>query len=72
MPAPSTDATPMNKIVFIDEKLCIGCGACVSLCPKKILSLDEKTGKCRVTDESGCDRLRGCVKVCPVHALKIV
>lgn len=25
----------MNKIVMIDESLCIGCGACVSLCPKK-------------------------------------
>ncbi len=62
----------MNKIVIIDEGSCIGCGACVSLCPNKILYIDEKSGKCRVTDESRCDRLRGCQKVCPVGALKII
>jgi NAD-dependent dihydropyrimidine dehydrogenase PreA subunit len=72
MPARSTAVIKMNKIVIIDEGLCVGCGACVSLCPKKILSMDEKSGKCRVTDESKCDRLRGCVKICPVGAIKII
>jgi len=62
----------MNKIVIIDEELCIGCGACVSLCPKKILYIDEKSGRCKVNDETQCDRLRGCEKVCPVDALKII
>lgn len=62
----------MNKIVMIDEALCVGCMACVSLCPKKILYIDEKTGKCKVNEESKCDRLRGCEKVCPVAAIKIV
>lgn len=61
----------MSKIVIIDEELCIGCGACVSLCPKEILYIDDG-GKCKVKDESKCDRLRGCVKVCPVNALKII
>jgi len=65
-------ATKMNKIVIVNEDLCIGCGACVSLCPKKILVLDQKSGKCKVTDESKCDRLRGCVKICPVSAIKII
>lgn len=41
----------MNKIVIIDEKLCVGCGACVSVCPKKILYIDEKSGKCKVADD---------------------
>ena len=62
----------MNKIVKIDEELCIGCGECVSLCPKKILYIDDKSGKCKVSEETKCDRLRGCVKVCPVKAIKIV
>jgi len=61
----------MSKIVLINEKLCIGCGACVELCPKKILYIDEKSGKCKVKDESKCDRLRGCEKACPVSAIKI-
>jgi NAD-dependent dihydropyrimidine dehydrogenase PreA subunit len=62
----------MNKIVLIKEELCIGCGACVALCPNKILYIDEKSGKCKVSDESKCDRLRGCEKVCPVDAIKII
>jgi len=62
----------MNKIVVIDEQLCIGCGACVKLCPKKILVMDDKGGKCKVKDEDKCDRLRGCVRVCPVQAITII
>ncbi len=62
----------MNKIVRIDEEICIGCGACVELCPNKILFIDKKSGKCKVSDESRCDRLRGCEKACPVSAIKIV
>jgi NAD-dependent dihydropyrimidine dehydrogenase PreA subunit len=62
----------MNNIVMIDEDKCIGCGACVALCPKKILYLDEKSGKCKVSDELKCDRRRGCMKACPVEAIKIV
>ena len=62
----------MNKILIIDESLCIGCAKCVELCPKKILYIDEKTGKCKVSDESKCDRLRGCEKVYSVDAIKIM
>lgn len=62
----------MNKIVKINESLCVGCGACVELCAKKILYIDEKSGICKVTDESKCDRLRGCQKICPVDAIKII
>jgi len=61
----------MDKTVIIDEESCVGCGACVSLCPKKILYIDGSSGKCKVTDEKSCDRLRGCEKVCPVNAIKI-
>ncbi|MDD5567597.1 MAG: 4Fe-4S binding protein [Candidatus Omnitrophica bacterium] len=62
----------MNKIVNIDEGVCVGCGVCVELCPRKILYIDGKSGKCKVTDESKCDRLRGCEKACPVSAIKII
>lgn len=61
----------MNKIVVIDENLCIGCGKCVKICPKRILYLDKTTGKSKVTDETQCDKRRGCERVCPTQAIKI-
>ncbi len=61
----------MKKIVDINEDLCIGCGACVILCPMKILYIDEKTQKCKVINDKICDKRKGCEKVCPVSAIKI-
>lgn len=62
----------VEKVVVIDEQLCIGCGDCVELCPQKILYIDEEDGICRVTDHNKCDRLRGCERICPTEAIKIV
>jgi NAD-dependent dihydropyrimidine dehydrogenase PreA subunit len=61
----------MKKIVNIDENLCIGCGACVVLCPKEILYIDEKTKKCKVVKDNLCDKRKGCENVCPTNAIKI-
>ncbi|MFH1958031.1 MAG: 4Fe-4S binding protein [bacterium] len=61
----------MNKIVTIDRKKCIACGKCAELCPKKILYIDEKENICRVTDETKCDKRKGCEAVCPEDAIKI-
>ena len=59
----------MNKIVIIDESLCIGCGECIRICPKKILFID--TGKCKVADENKCGKARCCEKICPTRAISI-
>ncbi|MFA6357930.1 MAG: 4Fe-4S binding protein [Candidatus Omnitrophota bacterium] len=61
----------MNKIVIINEGLCIGCAKCIDLCPKKILYIDSVSKKCQVSDETKCDKLCGCEKICPVKAIKI-
>jgi len=65
------DQACMDKIVNIDKGLCIGCEACVKLCPQKILYIEPGTTKCEVKDESKCDRRRGCEKACPTTAIKI-
>lgn len=62
----------MNKTVVIDKKLCTGCGNCARLCPQKILYISKVKGVCKVTDETRCDRLKGCEKVCPTKAIKIL
>ncbi len=59
----------MEKIVEINEELCTACGRCVKMCPTQILYIED--GTCKVSDESKCDRARGCEYVCPTNALKI-
>ncbi|MBN2407620.1 MAG: 4Fe-4S binding protein [Elusimicrobia bacterium] len=59
-----------NSNVSVDRERCTGCGACVSLCPRKILYID-KEGKCAVNIEPECDRLKGCERSCPADAIKI-
>lgn len=60
----------MAKKVTVDQELCIGCGACVNLCPK-VFTLGND-GKSVVLDESGAG---GDVEVaansCPVGAIKV-
>jgi len=57
--------------VLINKDLCIGCGMCVKICPVSILYVDTKTEKCKVIDESKCDKRAGCEKVCSTGAIKI-
>ena len=62
----------MNKIVLINKSLCIGCAKCVELCPRKILYIDSASQKCKVLDDTKCDKLAGCQRICPVKAIKII
>ncbi|MFA9392774.1 MAG: 4Fe-4S binding protein [Prolixibacteraceae bacterium] len=50
----------------IDTKLCIGCGACVDICPSEAIHIED--GKAEITITK-CKKCRACVKVCPVEAI---
>jgi NAD-dependent dihydropyrimidine dehydrogenase PreA subunit len=58
-----------RTIVKIDEKLCNGCGSCISPCAEGALELVN--GKARVIKEEMCDGAGFCLGVCPTGALSL-
>lgn len=50
----------------VDKKKCIGCGACVSVCPDVFELVD---GKSKVMSDEDCEDAVG---VCPVGAISKV
>lgn len=69
----STQAVPTSKYTatqgfpVVDRDLCIGCKACVKICPTNDISLiDEKA----VINNEHCKNCRKCVSRCPVGAIK--
>ncbi len=53
--------------VTVDKDMCIGCGACVGVCPMEALSLDDE-GKSEC-DADKCIDCATCVSTCPVSAI---
>lgn len=53
--------------VTISKDTCIGCGACVGVCPVGALSMDaDSKSQC---DEGICIDCGACVACCPVEAI---
>jgi len=51
----------------IDDKVCMRCGGCVSVCPFAALELKENV----IHDKKLCTLCGICEKVCPVKAIKV-
>jgi ferredoxin len=60
----------LEQEVLWDEKRCIDCGACVSICPTGVLSLDQVTYKLKF-DYEKCIVCGNCVEACPLQAIKV-
>lgn len=54
---------------MIDKNKCIGCGACVGICPVGAISFDDN-GKADI-DTGKCIKCGTCEATCPVEAIKI-
>lgn len=54
---------------MVDKDKCIGCGACMQLCPVGAISFDED-GKAKI-DPNTCIKCGTCEASCPVQAIKI-
>ena len=50
----------------VDEKKCIGCGACINVCPAGAISMKE--GKAKI-DVEKCLNCGKCAQVCPQGAV---
>lgn len=53
---------------MVDEKKCIGCGACASICPVGAITL--KNGKAKI-DPKKCKKCGACQDFCPMQAIDI-
>ncbi|MBK5246733.1 MAG: 4Fe-4S binding protein [Peptostreptococcaceae bacterium] len=60
------------------EEFCVGCGLCVSVCPRKILVIsDNKMNNmgCHVAvviDTTKCIGCGSCTMICPESVIKII
>ena len=60
----------LEQEVLWDEKKCVDCGACVSICSTGVLSLDKVTYKLKF-DYEKCIVCGNCVEACPLQAIKV-
>ncbi len=60
--------------MFVDSRLCKGCGICVEICPRKALRMGGvvETGYRNPVLEGECIGCRQCMWYCPDQAIVVV
>jgi ferredoxin len=53
-----------------DEDECVECGACISVCPTRVFSLDEDYSL--KVDQAKCIQCGTCIEMCPHRALALL
>jgi ferredoxin len=67
----------MNQLLYLrdvvtlklDEEKCIGCGTCLLVCPRAVLS--PANGKIEIANRDACMECGACSRNCPVEALSV-
>ena len=54
---------------MVDKTKCIGCGACISICPVEAISFDDD-GRAKINPDI-CIKCGACQATCPVMAIVI-
>ncbi|MCX7965295.1 MAG: mercury methylation ferredoxin HgcB [Syntrophorhabdaceae bacterium] len=52
-----------------DEKRCMGCGMCVTVCPRGVFQMNGK--KAMLVDRDACMECGACEKNCPFSAISV-
>ncbi len=58
-----------GQTLKLDESACVGCGACVDVCPHGVFAIEG--GKARVRDRGLCMECGACARNCPASALAV-
>lgn len=56
-----------SETIYIDPKLCDGCGECMDVCPKDCI--EGKSGYIHMIDDMDCDKCGKCLEVCAAGAV---
>jgi ferredoxin len=60
----------LSQDVTRNEERCTHCGACITMCPTRAFSLENKTRKVEF-DNSKCIVCELCVRACPPRAMEL-
>ena len=55
--------------VVVDREECVGCEACLDVCPVAAISMDDEKAQ---IDPGQCTRCGACIEECPVEAIRRV
>jgi ferredoxin len=58
-----------GETLTLDKKACIGCGACIDVCPHAVFEL--VSGKARIVSRGACMECGACSLNCPAAAIKV-
>ncbi len=61
---------PKKFDVSINRTWCKGCGLCINVCPKKVLSFNEQR-KAQPEKPEDCIGCRQCENICPDFAVTV-
>ena len=61
----------MKGKIVIDNKLCKGCGFCVTACPKGLIVSNNDSGVVYHADAEKCNGCGLCAVICPDIAIEV-
>ncbi|MDR3230364.1 MAG: 4Fe-4S dicluster domain-containing protein [Synergistaceae bacterium] len=53
----------------LDAERCVGCGMCLTVCPRGVLEMRD--GRAKVADSDSCIECGACALNCPASALSV-